>query len=407
MPVVTITSGAFCAADQVAPAVARELGCQLLDDAALIQRAALQAPMNEAKLRRALTEKPGVFNNFSHDRERGLAWLKLGLAQLMSEDDAVLVGLSGMLAPAGIGHLLRVCLIAETRWRAKAAAAALKVDEKEALNRLRKEDEPAFLLAEHLRRGDPWSGDHYDILIPLDKTTPDQAVQLILEHARGRQLRTTPDSLAAAADLATAARVELALLDKGHNPRDLTVEVRGGAARIAINKKVMMLSRLEDELKRLVMGVDGVKSVAAEVGPGYYQADVYLKTDFELPSKVLLVDDEREFVQTLSERLLMREIGSAVVYDGQEALSLVAEDEPEVVVLDLKMPGIDGIEVLRRLKRDHPAVEVIILTGHGSAKDRQTCLELGAFAYLEKPVDIDELSATMRAANEKLRGQRA
>lgn len=407
MPVVTITSGAFCAADQVAPAVAQKLGCQMLDDAALIKRVAKEAPLSEAKLRRALNEKPGVFNNFSREKERCLAWLKLGLAQLLGEDDAVLLGLSGMLAPTGVGHLLRVCLIAETRWRAAAAAAALRVDEKEALNRLRKEDEPAYLLAEHLRRGDPWSGDHYDILIPLDKTAPDQAAGLILEHARGRQLRTTPQSLAAAADLAIAARVELALLDKGHNPRDLTVEVREGAARIAINKKVMMLSRLEEELKRLVMGVDGVKSVNAEVGPGYYQADVYLRTDFELPSKVLLVDDEREFVQTLSERLLMREIGSAVVYDGQEALSLVAEDEPEVVVLDLKMPGIDGIEVLRRLKRDHPAVEVIILTGHGSAKDRQTCMELGAFAYLEKPVDIDDLSATMRAANEKLRGQRA
>ncbi len=403
MPVVTITSGTHCAAEQVVPEVARGLGCQVLDDAALIARVAADGPCNESKLRRALTDKPGVFNNFSHDKERCLAWLKLGLARLMGEDDLVLSGLAGMLAPAGVGHLLRVCLIAEARWRAKNAAAAARTDEKEALLRLRKDDEPAFLLAEHLRRGDPWSADHYDILIPMDKTAPDQAAALILDYARGRQLRTTPASLTAAADLATAARVELALIDKGHNPLDLTVEVEGGQVRIAINKKVMMLSRLEDELKRLAGAVEGVKSVAAEVGPGYYQADVYLKTDFELPSKVLLVDDEREFVQTLSERLMMREIGSAVVYDGQEALSLVAEDEPEVVVLDLKMPGIDGIEVLRRLKRDHPAVEVIILTGHGSAKDRQTCLELGAFAYLEKPVDIEELSATMRAANEKIR----
>ena len=407
MPVVTITSGAYCAADQVAPAVARELGCQLLDDAALIARTAADSPCNQSKLRRALYDKPGVFNNFSHDKERCLAWLKLGLARLLGEHDAVLLGLSGMLAPAGIGHVLRVCLIAEARWRARAAATALKVDEKEAMNRMHKEDQAAFLLAEHLRRGDPWSDEHYDILIPMDKTAPEQTVKLVLDHARSRQLRTTPESLAAAADLATAARVELALLDKGHNPRDLTVEVRGGQARIAINKKVMLLGRLEEEIKRLAGAVEGVKSVAAEVGPGYYQADVYLKTDFELPSKVLLVDDEREFVQTLSERLLMREIGSAVVYDGQEALSLVAEDEPEVVVLDLKMPGIDGIEVLRRLRRDHPTVEVIILTGHGSAKDRQTCMELGAFAYLEKPVDIDELSATMRAANEKIQGRRA
>ena len=117
-----------------------------------------------------------------------------------------------------------------------------------------------------------------------------------------------------------------------------------------------------------------------EAGPGYYQADVYRRADFKLPSKVLLVDDEREFVQTLSERLLLREIGSAVVYDGEQALKLVSEDEPEVMVLDLKMPGIDGVEVLKRTKRDHPEVEVIILTGHGSDRDRQQCMELGAFA---------------------------
>jgi len=183
--------------------------------------------------------------------------------------------------------------------------------------------------------------------------------------------------------------------------------VRQGVAVVTVNKKVMMFSRLEEELKRLAEQVDGVKAAEIKVGPGYYQADVYLKADFDLPRKVLLVDDEREFVQTLSERLLLREIGSAVVYDGEQALNLVEEDEPEVVVLDLKMPGIDGIEVLRRLKRDHPKVEVIILTGHGSAKGRQICLELGAFAYLEKPVDIDALSQTMREAYDKIRSRKA
>jgi DNA-binding response OmpR family regulator len=96
-------------------------------------------------------------------------------------------------------------------------------------------------------------------------------------------------------------------------------------------------------------------------------------------------------------------MGSAVVYDGESALSLVKEDEPEVMILDLKMPGIDGIEVLRRVKNTHPNVEVIILTGHGSDADREVCLNLGAFAYLQKPVDIDLLSETLKQANEKIR----
>jgi len=73
------------------------------------------------------------------------------------------------------------------------------------------------------------------------------------------------------------------------------------------------------------------------------------------------------------------------------------------MVLDLKMPGINGIEVLKQVKKTHPAMEVIVLTGHGSEKDKRLCMELGAFAYLEKPVDIDQLTKTMNEANAKLK----
>jgi len=70
------------------------------------------------------------------------------------------------------------------------------------------------------------------------------------------------------------------------------------------------------------------------------------------------------------------------------------------------MPGIDGIEVLRRVKDTQPEIEVIILTGHGSDADRDTCLKLGAFAYLQKPVDVEKLSETIKQANEKIRSDR-
>jgi DNA-binding response OmpR family regulator len=76
------------------------------------------------------------------------------------------------------------------------------------------------------------------------------------------------------------------------------------------------------------------------------------------------------------------------------------------MILDLKMPGIDGIEVLRRVKETQPGIEVIILTGHGSETDRETCMNLGAFAYLQKPVDIEILSATLKKANEKIQTQK-
>lgn len=122
-----------------------------------------------------------------------------------------------------------------------------------------------------------------------------------------------------------------------------------------------------------------------------------------IPSKVLLVDDEREFVCTLSERLQLRNVGSTVAFDGESALQKVAVDEPEVMIVDLKMPGIDGIEVLKQVKRMQPGIEVIMLSGHGSEADRVRCLELGAFAYMQKPVDINALSEALKRAHEKNR----
>lgn len=87
--------------------------------------------------------------------------------------------------------------------------------------------------------------------------------------------------------------------------------------------------------------------------------------------KVLLVDDEEEFVKALSERLQMRGLGSDLAFDGEQALQIVKDQEPDVMVLDLKMPGIDGMEVLRRVRKAYPQVQVIILTGHGTEKDAE------------------------------------
>jgi DNA-binding response OmpR family regulator len=114
--------------------------------------------------------------------------------------------------------------------------------------------------------------------------------------------------------------------------------------------------------------------------------------------KILLVDDEAEFVQTLSERIKMRNLESAVALNGEEALALVEDEVPDVMVLDLKMPGIDGMEVLKRIRGKYPQVKVIMLTGHGSEKDEETARSLGAYEYLNKPVGLDDLIRHIKAA---------
>lgn len=117
--------------------------------------------------------------------------------------------------------------------------------------------------------------------------------------------------------------------------------------------------------------------------------------------KLLLVDDEENFVRTLAERLQIRDLGSNVALSGEEALAFLDKDPPDVIVLDLRMPGIDGMEVLRRVKRDRPNIQVIILTGHGTDKDKEEATRIGAFEYHKKPVDIDALVFSIKNAYRK------
>ncbi|MEW6615587.1 MAG: response regulator [Thermodesulfobacteriota bacterium] len=106
---------------------------------------------------------------------------------------------------------------------------------------------------------------------------------------------------------------------------------------------------------------------------------------------VLLVDDEREFLETLMKRLKKRNLKVTGVGSGEDALKVLKETPPDVVVLDVRMDGMDGIQTLREIKKVRPLVEVIMLTGHANMEVAVEGMEVGAFDYLMKPMDIDEL----------------
>ena len=118
--------------------------------------------------------------------------------------------------------------------------------------------------------------------------------------------------------------------------------------------------------------------------------------------KVLLVDDEVDFVSTLAERLQLRGVETITATDGETALDLIEKDPPEVVVLDVMMPGIGGVDVLNRIKARHPKLPVILLTGHGSINTGVAGLKQGAFEYLVKPVNIEELMKKLQEALEHI-----
>jgi two-component system response regulator CpxR len=125
-----------------------------------------------------------------------------------------------------------------------------------------------------------------------------------------------------------------------------------------------------------------------------------VRTASEQDMRVLLVDDEWQFVEALAERLQLRGFNALVAYDGPSALDLLEQGGVRLVVLDLRMPDMDGLEVLRRIKERWPKTQVIIATGHGDEEDRRQCLELGAFAFLSKPLNIKELFGLLKEASE-------
>ncbi len=114
--------------------------------------------------------------------------------------------------------------------------------------------------------------------------------------------------------------------------------------------------------------------------------------------KVLLVDDEKEMVAALAERLSLRDIDAEWVTCGKDAIALLSENHFDALVLDVKMPGMGGLETMEELQKIKPESKIIFLTGHGSTSDREACEKAGASSYLMKPVDIDVLIQELKGA---------
>ncbi len=128
--------------------------------------------------------------------------------------------------------------------------------------------------------------------------------------------------------------------------------------------------------------------------------------------RVLIVDDEKDFANQLKERLLLRNYDTAVCFSGQEALERLENYNYDVVILDVSMPGVDGIETLRRIKQLKPLTEVIMLTGHATVESAIKGMKLGAYDYLLKPTDTELLlekvnMAYQRKADQEERIRRA
>jgi CheY-like chemotaxis protein len=400
MSVIAVHYGIYCHEDQYLSAIREATGYSFVTDDTVVEEASRRSGISASRLRKAFDAKPSIFNSFTNDRERARAWFRMIVAEYLVKENVMFGGFTAMMVPAAVKHALKVCLIANRDARL-AAAATLGISESDAQKTMRAGDSDAAEWVNTLTGNtDPWAAGLYDIVIPVDKSTPLEAAALVKEMLGREAVQPDARSRKTAQDALLAAQVEVQLATKGHF---VSVAADAGTVTLTVNGHVSDLERLGTTLRAAAIDMPGVDDVRVVGGRDIHTPSIYRQCNFELPNRVLVVDDERDFAQTLSQRLEVREMGSAVAYDGESALEIVERDQPEVMILDLKMPGVDGKEVLRRVKETRPEVEVIILTGQGSEADREECMKLGAFAYLEKPVDIEQLSSVLLKANTKAR----
>ena len=123
-------------------------------------------------------------------------------------------------------------------------------------------------------------------------------------------------------------------------------------------------------------------------------------SDKEKKIKLLIVDDEEDFLNSIAERLGMRDFDVTTATEGKLAIKVAKKGKFDVAILDMKMPGMDGMELLQILKKKHKFLEVIILTGYGAIDSAVEATKLGAYSYLEKPYDFEKLLEVLKKAYE-------
>lgn len=377
------------------------LTLKVYTDDNLLRDTAVKFGADVERLEKMMFDKTSVFNQFTLEKEKAVEMMRLVLAEkLCSPDQFLFHGYMTSLIPPVVTEVLKVVLV-DTRERRIERNIMEGLSKREAKKKVHNHDVSAFSWTEFLYDKEAYDKSLYDLVVVVENQNHRQITKEILGCFHKTAVLRTPESQKGARDMKLAAEVNRLLLDHGHK---VDVVADGGHVTLHMRKSVLNFGGLKKELTELVQKVIEVEKVSVEDCKSHVDS-IYRQQKFELPSKVLFVDDEREFVQTVSERLISRDVGTYGVFNGQEALDLITEDRPEVMVLDLKMPGLHGVEVLRRAKEAAPDIEVIILTGHGTTRDMEECMRLGAFAYMNKPVNIDELSATIKAANDKVHGK--
>ena len=399
MSSISIFPCSHTSSEAVVEELSTRLGLKVYTDENLFEDTAQKFGRDLAEMKKMMYGKTSVFNKFTLEKNKVVNEFRIALLERLGmEPNNLFFGFHTSLIDPRATEVLRVLVVDNKEGRIKQAAAD-GMSEDTARKEIRKHDVSAFSWTDFLFKQEAYHKSLYDVVIPVSGKNSDEIVETIQKYFHKTSVLSTPESQKKIKDMAVEAEIVRRLLRHGHN---VPVTVEGNVATVTVPNVTIDFNDTAGQIKELALKEEGIDEVKVHKVKDQSES-IYRRQKFDLPSKVLFVDDEREFVETVSHRLVSRDVGTYGVYSGDEALQLIREDRPEVMVLDLKMPGMHGIEVLRRTKEMAPEIEVIILTGHGTVKDESECMALGAFAYLNKPVDIQKLSSTIQAAHEKVR----
>ena len=402
MPVVSILSTPYCNGREIAAKLAAETNFKLIKDE-VINKVSVKYDVHVEKLLEAINGSSSFFKMNEKERRKYIFLIKEAVANEIAENDSILLGFTSHLIPRDISHVLKICLTADIKFRIDNVMREKHLSENEARKLIKSLDKNLFNWTDFIYKTNPWDVNLYDIIIPVHKKSIGEIITMLSVNLAKDVLEESAESKQKMEDFVLAAKVNAFLAKRGH---DVDVVANKGRIMILLRKYYLRLEHYKNELIELVEDLDGIKKVEVKMGPSFNMNFMHIPVEFDVPQKTLLVDDEKEFVETLSERLKSRNIVSMIAYDGEEALNIIKTDKPEVMVLDLKMPGMGGLDVLKKVKDKYPAIEVIILTGHGSEQEKEEAQRLGAFEYLEKPVDINTLSQVMKNAYQKINDEK-
>ena len=230
------------------------------------------------------------------------------------------------------------------------------------------------------------------------KEISDEVVDLLAGHSFGGNVRELENVIRHAVILCEGEQITV-----DHLPASLTRAEPAGLS--AGKKELVTLAELEDQyIEKVVRATNGNKSEAARI-LGINRASLWRKLkkrgvamDSAQPIKLLIVDDDEKFLNTIAERLGLKDFDVTTAADGQQAIEAADKGAFDVAILDLNMPGMDGKELLKTLKENNPFLEAVMLTGYASIDSAVECTKLGAYGYLEKPYDFENLLNILKDA---------